>query len=118
MSYDLYFKAHGQHNLPGTETFAAYFRNRKNYQVSPNQAVYQNETTGVYFSFDFGEPESGDLHDYLPVVFNINFFRPHIFGMEAEPELGAFVTEFGLTVFDPQNNGMGEGEYSAEGFLN
>ncbi len=53
----------------------------------------------------------------LPVSLNVNYFRPHTFGLEAQLELALFVKHFELTVVDPQNSGMGEGEYSREGFL-
>ena len=53
----------------------------------------------------------------MPVAFNVNFFRPHTFGLEAQLEVARFVKHFDLTVVDPQTNGMGEGEYSKEGFL-
>ncbi len=49
--------------------------------------------------------------------FNLNYFRPHAFGLEAEGELAALVERFDLMVFDPQGDGMSDGEYSPEGFL-
>lgn len=51
------------------------------------------------------------------VAFNLNFFRPHVFGLEAEPEVAAFVAAFDCAIHDPQTDGMGDGAYSAEGFL-
>ncbi len=42
---------------------------------------------------------------------NINYFRPSYFILEAEPEVSEFVKAFDLTVSDPQEGGMGEGEY-------
>ncbi len=116
MSYDLFFKAGVPGSEPGIEAFAEYFRGRKNYESSKNQAVYQNEATGVYFVFGL-ETLEDDEPGLLPVTFNVNYFRPHIFGLEAEPELSAFVAHFGLKVFDPQMDGMADGEYSGEGFL-
>src|SRR5262245_39347588 len=47
----------------------------------------------------------------------MNCFRPHTFGLEAERVLTPFVKRFQLVVDDPQVDGMGEGEYSPEGFL-
>ena len=32
----------------------------------------------------------------FPVSFNLNYFRPHVFSLEAEPELAAFVESFDL----------------------
>jgi hypothetical protein len=51
MSYDLMFEA-GRGKKLDKKTFAAHFRNRRNYKVENGQAVYQNEDTGVYFIFD------------------------------------------------------------------
>ena len=80
------------------------------------------EDTGTYFSFhftsgaDFDEAKAGRPLAF-PATFNMNYFRPHTFGLEAEPEVAAFVQRFRLTVSDPQRSGMGDGEYSADGFL-
>lgn len=51
------------------------------------------------------------------VAFNLNYYRPHFFGLEAAPEVAAFVSAFDLTIDDPQNDGMGEGPFSIDGFL-
>lgn len=105
------------------EDLTEYFRSRALYQVADGQAWYSNETTGVYFVFEIGpgpdlDPdEKPPAEDLEPVAFNINYFRPHFFGLEAEPELSAFVERFDLLVSDLQNQGMGDGEYSAAGFL-
>ena len=117
MSYDLFFRMPEQVAAPNIESLQSYFKERKNYEVSDKQAFYQNETTGVYFIFDFEAPEDEDLSGVAPISFNLNYFRPHIFGLEAEPELKALVESFGFLVVDPQMEGMGEGQYSTEGFL-
>ena len=46
---------------------------------------------------------------FLPVTFCLNFYRPHIFGLEAELEVRAFVKALNLFVSDPHIGGMGEG---------
>jgi hypothetical protein len=116
MSYDLYFKTKQANESPSLEALTNYFRTRKNYEVGEKQAFYSNKSTGVYFPFDLGEQE--DIGPQaIPVTFNLNYFGPHIFGLEADTELSPFVQEFGLEVSDPQTHGMGEGEYSREGFL-
>lgn len=115
MSYDLYF--FGRKLTP--EEFSGYFSSRLHYKVNGSQAFYQNEDTGVYFNFDRNIAEEkldSEAPDY-DVSFNLNYFRPHIFGLEAEPELRALVDAFDLTVHDPQNGGMGTGAYSKDGFL-
>src|SRR5207248_9248706 len=66
-----------------------------NYELNDAQALYSNEDSGVYFAFEFlqqdGDDEEGRDTSLLPVSFNLNYFRPHAFGLEAEPELSAFV---------------------------
>jgi hypothetical protein len=100
-----------------------HFTERPHYEVKESQAWYSNEDSGVYFTFDFHErdndSEAEDERDpsRIPVAFNLNYFRPHAFGLEAELEVAAFVREFDLTVSDPQMSGMGDGEYSPEGFI-
>lgn len=121
MSYDLYI-------FPERYDAAAirsWFQNRPRYQAGESGAFYQNEETGVYFAFDF-EPApdpAPDADDRDPseraphVHFNLNYMRPHVFGLEAEPEVSAFVEAFNCRIDDPQMRGMGDGPYSREGFL-
>jgi len=112
MSYDLYFHRAG--GAPSVASLRKYFSKRKNWSAGEKRAHYQNERTGVYFGFDFIEAgEDGRA----PVAFNLNYFRPHVFGLEAEPELTHFVEYFELEVDDPQSEGMGRGRYTPEGFL-
>jgi hypothetical protein len=105
MSHDLYFlrRDEAARELTWTEV-RDYFAARPHYETADGEARYYNEATGVYFQFDWDdeapadEPE-GDSSASLPrapVVFNMNYFRPHIFGLEAEPEVRAFVEHFGL----------------------
>jgi hypothetical protein len=106
----------------------SYFQGRDHYHVSDAQAFYENEATGVTFSFNEHDVEKNagspvDVRgerwylDLLPVAFNINYFRPHIFGLEAEPEVTKFVEYFDLLVYDPQIDGMADGIYTPGGFL-
>ncbi len=121
MSYDLFFRARSPGRTISQEKFASFFAKRRCYEVKETQAWYSNENTGVYFSFDFKTPgeELEDEHgsSLLPVSFNLNYYRPHPFGLEAEPEVAAFVEHFDVTVSDPQNSEMGDGEYTKDGFL-
>jgi hypothetical protein len=123
MSYDLFFRSRNADTPFSRDDFARHFSGRPRFEVKDSQAWYANEDSGVYFAFDYveraGDPDPADDTDptLLPVSFNLNYFRPHPFGLEAEPEVGAFVRAFDLTVSDPQLSGMGDGEYSTEGFL-
>ena len=114
MSYDLYFTT----PKVSRADFEGYFATRPNYEVANDEAMYGNDDTGVYFSFmhNDGPPEDEDDFDYT-VAFNMNYYRPHFFALEAEPEIRAFVDRFSCGVHDDQMDGMGEGAYSREGFL-
>jgi len=111
MSYDLYFKSDSA--KLNEDQLASYFCARPHYIVKDSQAFYKNDDTGVYFSFDFGEEDE----DEYPIAFELNYFRPHFFGLEAVGEVASFVEAFHLSVDDPQTDGMGEGAFSIEGFL-
>lgn len=114
MSYDLYFTS----PKITLEQFNGYFKTRPNYKVENGQAFYENGDTGVYFSFDHNDhpPKDEDDIDHS-VSFNINYFRPHYFALEAEPEVTNFIGHFGCSILDYQNDGMDKGPYSGEGFL-
>ncbi|MEM7147255.1 MAG: hypothetical protein AAF591_19220 [Verrucomicrobiota bacterium] len=118
MSYDLYFTS----PEISREQFRSYFSQRPRYQLNGDQAWYSNEDTGVYFSFDYDDPDKSenDSDEEFPscsVSFNLNFYRPHYFALEAEPEVTAFVRNFRFEIHDPQNSGMAEGPYTSEGFF-
>lgn len=109
MSYDLYFDVKSGKGI-NKKQFAAYFKGRRHYQVENGQALYQNEDTGVAFIFD--EPQDG------MVACNLNYFRPHVYGLEAAVELQAFTEAFGLTAIDPQDDEGAEGRlFEQERFL-
>jgi hypothetical protein len=111
MSYDLYFRSARAVSI---DDLRGYFEEQDNFTVSDDRAHYENEATGVYFGFDFMKEPSAAR---VPLAFNINYFRPHVFGLEAEPVLTDLVEAFELDIDDPQSEGMGQGPYSAEGFL-
>jgi hypothetical protein len=92
---------------------------REHYEQGERQVRYSNEDTGVYFSFDFyDEPAQEEGERRQPYIsFNLNYNRPHVFGLEAEPEVAAFLKQFESTIDDPQMEGMGQGPYSRDGFL-
>ena len=108
MSYDLLFRPRSS---PVSEAeFFDYFRGRPHYKVENTQAWYQNEDSGVYFVFEYGGVEDRVDADY-PFAFNINFFRPSYFILEAEPEVTALVKRFDFLVLDSQKDGMQDGRY-------
>jgi hypothetical protein len=113
MSYDLFLTS----PRLSASAFSTYFKGRKNYQ-SPGS--YVNNDTGVYFSFEMEKPKASWTSllggSTGCASFNMNYFRPHVFGLEAESEVTAFVNAFACAIEDPQMSGMGNGPYSQEGF--
>lgn len=114
MSYDLFFTSPSI----SLEHFQGYFSGNSRYEVSNGQAFYSNKTTGVYFIFEHNAKPSEDPDDIAhSAVFNLNYYRPHYFALEAEPEVRRFIDHFHCTIHDYQDAGMGDGPYSREGFL-
>jgi hypothetical protein len=73
------------------------------------QVWYENEATGVYFSFEQQDAdwvkeqaELSDLSALTDLTFNINFLRPTFFGREAMPFVTAAAKQFGLLISNPQ----------------
>lgn len=115
MSYDLYFAPREGKPSPNVQQLLEFFQARGSYRVSDQQAIYENENTGVYFIFDLSsgleeQPEAA------PLSFNLNMFRPHVFGLEAASELRAVVDAFELQVIDPQSDSE-DSYFSEEKFL-
>jgi hypothetical protein len=111
VSYDLYLRPRsGPYDSAAID---AYFAMRPCYQLSQYQAVYGNGDTGVYFLFDLHQEMQDEAETHYPIAFNINYFRPSLFIIEAERELTRFVKTFDLVIEDPQIGGMGVGDYDA-----
>jgi hypothetical protein len=125
MSYDLHlYPRAGRPPLPRDE-FLDWFSGDR-YRPDEDTVNYFNEDTGVYFHLtwyagaeDVDNPNSKEeawrLSPYIH--FNMNYFRPHTFGLEAAEVLPGLVQHFHFVVDDPQSQGMGQGEFSVEGFL-
>lgn len=117
MSYDLLFV---RPDKPSRSNFSRYFESRANYELSDDQACYNNSDTGVYFSFELRTQEDlegldEDEPEYW-ASFTLNCIRPRFFAEEALQELEAFVSYFKTEVSDPQTNGMGDGPFEESGF--
>jgi len=106
VSYDLYLSP----DAFDANAIRDWFRQRANYQIDGGDITYENSETGVRFTFCVDEGVGGAL-----VAFNINYFRPHTFALEAEPEVAACLARFPGRIDDPQH--MGDGPYSRDGFL-
>lgn len=112
MSYDLFLRP--RKGAIGKKDFEAYFQDRRFYDAEAGHAAYSNEDTGAYFSFEWVDDRDDEEGELYPIAFNINYFRPSYFIMEAEIEVSTLVQAFDLVVDDPQWKGMGKGEYDAE----
>jgi len=114
MSYDLYFTK----PRITREQFTAYFRARRNCKLSGKQCMCQNQDAGVYFAIDYNEPNGAETDSVDSTAsLSLNYYRPHIFGLEAAAEIAAFIDHFGFSIHDPQLEGMADGPFSREGFL-
>jgi hypothetical protein len=101
MSYDLFFKSRSGANESDVLSF---FRDREFYTVEDNHVYYGNDDTGVYFGLEIGNRD----HAGFPIALNINYCRPSYFGLEAAPQIAAFVAELDLALFDPQGAMTGD----------
>ncbi len=114
MEYSLRFQAKKAPATPWAD-FKVYFQGRENYTLNEYQALYSNEDTGVYFTFqhkDERAASAGSVPDILPVTFTIGLFRSHVFILEAEPELTDFVKTFDLRVSDLRLASPDFGDYN------
>lgn len=112
MSFDVFFcKPENSPKAP-SKNLIKYFSERTHFELNDGQAFYENEETGVYFNFELLIEDSDEFKELCgdisipgfqicPVSFNINCFRPHIFGLEAEIEILSFMEHFDLFALDP-----------------
>ena len=113
MSYDLFLRRPASEG--SSAEFDRYFNQRPNFSMENGQAWYQNEDTGVYFGFQLAD--AGDEGPPCWVHFSVNYARPRFFVLEAVPQIQSFISTFGLTVHDPQIDGMGDGPFDPDGFI-
>ncbi len=113
MSYDLYFTSPSI----SLDEFESYFSKNPLYELNNGQAFYQNDATGVYFFFSHGAEDEDDFDFNVEASFNLNFYRPHFFSLEAVAEVEQFVSHFNCEIVDPQNDGMDNSLFSLDGFL-
>jgi len=114
MSFDLYFYKR-KDSQQTEEQIAEYLTNNLVHNISeyPKQWVYENPDTGVYFLFEWNEPEeeqeSIEIFDNFPEYealnfsFSINFFRPRFFGHEVFPIIEKFIKDLDLYVLNAQD---------------
>jgi tetratricopeptide (TPR) repeat protein len=110
MSYDLYFLQPAEGAPVNVAALADWFSSRKGYEVSQHGAWYTDPALGFRIGFGFREASGEDA----PLELIINGPRPQVFAHALEPEVRAVVEKFKLRVDDPQQDGMGRGEYSGE----
>jgi hypothetical protein len=110
---DLYFK-------PAVRRIrmVTYFATRPHFSIENDVVLYENPDTGVYFSLKLRCGRNVVLQrSVVSAEFEINYFRPSFFGIEAEREIAALVAAFNPRIEDPQMHGMGDGPYTRDGFL-
>jgi hypothetical protein len=124
MSHDLTFYPREGSSLLQRKDFFAFFKGDL-YNREGDTINYYNQDTGVYFHLTWyggkKAKKANTEEEATPagprIHFNMNFYRPHTFGLEAAQVLPLLVRRFDLVVNDPQAEGMGEGDFNAEGFL-
>ena len=120
MSYDLFFVAPSGPDPPAPEAIREHFGHRPWFKVSDDQAVYLNDDTGVYFSFDVLRSE--EVVEEVPApaapwaMLSLDFLRSGIFALEACEEIRALLEQFGGAVYDP-SAAAPPAEFSDERFL-
>jgi hypothetical protein len=115
MSYDLelYFEP-----AVRRDRLLEHFAARRRFSIKNDDVVYENRDTGVYFFMRLRSARKLFRSRIVCAEFEINYYRPSYFGIEAEMVLSDFVAVFQPRIEDHQIQGMGEGPYSREGFLN
>jgi len=118
MSFDLYFYTQKNHSLSSEQIASFLLAHGCVREGEFPQWVYNNEATGVYFSFEI-QPENEDPEDIeifdsfenfdnTNFTFNINFIRPNFFALEAFPFVEKFISELNLYALNPQSQEDGD----------
>ena len=112
MSYDLFFYKQNESDI-STEKISKYLSdNLVPANEGNSQWFYENQDTGVYFSFEFNEPgedfepeeEIEPIENFADTnfAFNLNFMRPSFFGLEAFNFVEQFCKDLNLFILNPQ----------------
>jgi hypothetical protein len=109
MSLDLHF--YKRKDSPLTEEELAIFLTEHIYfntSENPDQWIYENPETGVYFTIDHNDPletaedialfDNFDDYTYLNFTFSLNLVRPDFFGLESFPIVDQLIAELDLYV--------------------
>jgi hypothetical protein len=114
MSYDLYFTK----PRISIDQFDSHFAGNPLYKLTSGEAFYRNIETGVYFIFRYASSNSADDEETAcAATFNLHYYRPHYFALEAVSEVTRFVERFNFSIHDSQMEGMDDGPYSPGGFV-
>jgi len=120
MNYILHFQPRTAGQPITHDQIKHYFKERHHYTVNDYQSLYNNEDTGVFFTFEYGgqrQLPEGPASDILPVYFNLACGKPHIFALEAETELSGFINNFLVRVSDPAMKGGSYADYDEMDFF-
>ncbi len=113
MSFDLYFYKEKNSRFQNKD-FVDYLNDIIQYSKKNEEWFYENENTEVYFSFAKDKIEDEEYLSELKLKnfteielsFNINYFRPDFFGLEAFPVVDEFIKRFNLFVINPQEDDL------------
>ncbi|HSW58868.1 MAG TPA: hypothetical protein VLH15_10720 [Dehalococcoidales bacterium] len=115
MNYIIHFQSRNNSRPVNPQLVKEYFQEQAGYTVNNFQSLYSNEDSGVFFTFEYGGRMSGGNtpgQNILPVFFNINYGKPHVFVLEAEPHLAEFIRHFDLQVSDLSMRGSNYMDYN------
>lgn len=122
MSYELFFYFSDPQQSLSQGDFTDYFAARPDYRSIEHeeggiQAWYLNDETEVQFLFSFHKEIADELAGLTPVCFSIDYCAPEVFALEAALELQDFIRSFSLSVCDPQTDGMEDGNFDIDRFI-
>lgn len=113
MSYDLFFytQKDAAVNRDTVQKFLS--DNLTSPNANNNQWWYENEDTGVYYSFETADKddyedfnqlfESFQDFNFTKILFTLNFLRPDFFGLESFAFVDHLIEELDLWVLNPQS---------------
>jgi len=78
---------------------------------------YLNSRTGVHFAIDVPPALEGDLSGSAIACMSVDYFRPHVFGLEAEFELAKLVDALDLFVVEPGSPDTAPRAHDRDAFL-
>lgn len=127
MNHTLTFSVPEDATRPAMADVQAYFDARALYDVGNREALYRNTDTHTQFRFAWGDealPETErmrrgtrDAARPLDVHFELPYLRPHVWALEATPEVAAFAAHFGLLVGEATRGAAAAQPFGEDSFV-